>query len=213
MAVTGKVIPVTLDNITLYAELEDGTIVKGESQIPKIQFNSNKKIKRVFLEPEVCQPMEEALAAIKEADAVIIGPGSLYTSIIPNFMVKDVAETIYESKAMKIYVCNIMTQKGETLGYSLTDHINAINSHAKRDIIEYAIVNSGSVPEEFAIKYMDEYATAVEIDWEKVNEMGIKTVEGDFVRIDRGYVRHDYNKLSECIFTLLNQERKDHNTK
>lgn len=213
LAVTGKVVPVTLDDITLYAELEDGTIIKGESQIPKIQFDINKKIKRVFLKPEGCRPMEEALESIREADAIIIGPGSLYTSIIPNLIVQDIAETIHKSKAMKIYVCNIMTQKGETLGYTLTDHIKAINSHAKRDIIEYVIVNTGSIPEEFAIKYMDEYATAVEIDWENVNGMGIKTIAGDFVRIDKGYVRHDYNKLSECIFTLLNQESKDHTTK
>lgn len=207
LAVTGKVIPVTLDNVTLYAELDDGTIIKGESQIPKTQVNSSKKIKRVFLEPEDCEPMEEALEAIREADAVVIGPGSLYTSIIPNFMVRNVAKTIYEAKAMKIYVGNIMTQKGETIGYKLCDHIDAINNHAKHDIIEYAIVNTGSIPEELAVKYMDEYANAVEIDWENVREKGIKTVEGNFVRIDKGYVRHDYNKLSRCIFTLLNQER------
>jgi len=207
LAVTGKVMPVTLDNVTLYAELDDGTIIKGESQIPKIQISSRKRIKRVFLEPEDCKPMEEALEAIIEADAVIIGPGSLYTSIIPNFMVTDVAKTVYESKAMKIYVCNIMTQKGETIGYRLCDHIDAINEHAKHDIIEYAIVNTGSIPEELAIKYMDEYANAVEIDWENVRAKGIKTVEGDFVRVDKGYVRHDYNELSRCIFTLLSQER------
>jgi len=210
LAVTGKVIPVTLDDITLFAELDDGTIIKGESQIPKMQFSINKRIKRVFLEPADCQPMEEALEAIREADAIIIGPGSLYTSIIPNFMVKNVADTVYESKAMKIYVCNIMTQKGETIGYNLCDHIDAINTHAKHDIIEYAIVNTGKIPEELALKYMDEYASAVEIDWDNAKARNIKTVEGDFVRIDKGYVRHDYNELSKCIFTLLNQERKDH---
>ncbi|MPN59788.1 Gluconeogenesis factor [bioreactor metagenome] len=153
--------------------------------------------------------MPEALKAIKEADAVIIGPGSLYTSIIPNFMVKGVAKAAHEAAAMKIYICNMMTQQGETLGYDLSDHINAINEHAGHDIIEYAIVNSGRIPEDSALRYMDEYAKPVEIDWDNIAAKGIKVVGDDFVRIDKGYVRHDYNALSRCIFKLINQEQKD----
>ncbi|MCQ1531564.1 gluconeogenesis factor YvcK family protein [Lutispora saccharofermentans] len=206
LAVTGRVVPVTLEDITLFAELDDGTIIRGESQIPIRQISSNKKIKRVYLEPAECEAMPEALKAIKEADAVIIGPGSLYTSIIPNFMVKGVAKAVHEAAAMKIYICNMMTQQGETLGYDLSDHINAINEHAGHDIIEYAIVNSGRIPEDSALRYMDEYAKAVEIDWDNIAAKGIKVVGDDFVRIDKGYVRHDYNALSKCIFTLINQK-------
>lgn len=206
LAVTGRVVPVTLEDITLFAELDDGTIIRGESQIPIRQISSNKKIKRVYLEPAECEAMPEALKAIKEADAVIIGPGSLYTSIIPNFMVKGVAKAVHEAAAMKIYICNMMTQQGETLGYDLSDHINAINEHAGHDIIEYAIVNSGRIPEDSALRYMDEYAKAVEIDWDNIAAKGIKVVGDDFVRIDKGYVRHDYNALSRCIFTLINQK-------
>lgn len=207
LAVTGRVVPVTLEDITLFAELDDGTIIKGESQIPIRQISSNKKIKRVYLEPEECAAMPEALKAIKEADAVIIGPGSLYTSIIPNFMVRDVAKAVHEATALKIYICNMMTQQGETLGYNLSDHINAINDHARHDIIEYAVVNSGRIPEDLALRYMDEYAKAVEVDWDNIEAKGIKVVEDNFVRIDKGYVRHDYNALSKCIFTLISQER------
>lgn len=209
LAVTGRVVPVTLEDITLFAELDDETIIKGESQIPIRQISSNKKIKRVYLEPAECEAMPEALKAIKEADAVIIGPGSLYTSIIPNFMVKGVAKAAHEAAAMKIYICNMMTQQGETLGYDLSDHINAINEHAGHDIIEYAIVNSGRIPEDSALRYMDEYAKPVEIDWDNIAAKGIKVVGDDFVRIDKGYVRHDYNALSRCIFKLINQEQKD----
>ena len=148
--------------------------------------------------------MPEALEAIREADAVIMGPGSLYTSLIPNFMVNGVSKALHETKAMKIYVCNMMTQQGETLGYKLSDHINAINDHAKHGIIEYVIVNSGQIPEDLALRYMDEYAKTVEIDWENIATRGIKLIEGNFVSIDKGYVRHDYNALSKCIFDLIN---------
>ena len=204
LAVTGKVVPVTLENITLFAELDDGTVIKGESQIPIKQISSHKRIKRVYLEPSDCQAMPEALEAIREADAVIMGPGSLYTSLIPNFMVNGVSKALHETKAMKIYVCNMMTQQGETLGYKLSDHINAINDHAKHGIIEYVIVNSGQIPEDLALRYMDEYAKTVEIDWENIATRGIKLIEGNFVSIDKGYVRHDYNALSKCIFDLIN---------
>lgn len=204
LAVTGKVVPVTLENITLFAELDDGTVIKGESQIPIKQISSHKRIKRVYLEPSDCQAMPEALEAIREADAVIMGPGSLYTSLIPNFMVNGVSKALHETKAMKIYVCNMMTQQGETLGYKLSDHINAINDHAKHGIIEYVIVNSGQIPEDLALRYMDEYAKTVEIDWENIGTRGIKLIEGNFVSIDKGYVRHDYNALSKCIFDLIN---------
>lgn len=207
LAVTGKVIPVTLEDITLFAELDDGTIIKGESQIPIKQTNSNKRIKRAYLEPANCEAMPEVLAAISEADAVVLGPGSLYTSLIPNLIVNGVAEALCEASAMKIFVCNMMTQQGETSGYKLSDHIKAINDHAKHDIIEYAIVNSGEIPEDLALKYMDEYARPVEIDRENVENNGIKIVEGDFVSIDRNYLRHDYNVLAECIFNLINQEK------
>lgn len=207
LAVTGSVMPVTLDKVTLYAELEDGTIIKGESQIPIKQYSLNKKIKRVFLRPQNCIAMKETLDAIKTADAIILGPGSLYTSVIPNLLVKGIAQEIKKSKALKIYVCNIMTQQGETLGYSVYGHIQAINEHAKNDIIQYVIVNSSKIPEDMALLYSNENAKEVFIDVEKLNNKKIKLIQDDFVNIDKGLIRHNYNKLSHCIFKLINEEK------
>ncbi len=208
LAVTGKVLPVTLEDVVLYAELEDGTIIKGESQIPIKQQALNKRIRKVFLEPGNCMPMPEALREIQEADAVVFGPGSLYTSIIPNILVKSIAEAINSTKAMKIYVCNIMTQQGETIGYSLSEHIKAVNYHGNRAPIDYAIANTGEIPQALLEKYKTEDASPVLIDYDIIADMGIKVIEGDFVNIENGYLRHDYNKLAEQIFKLLNEEQK-----
>ena len=208
LAVTGKVLPVTLEDVVLYAELEDGTIIKGESQIPIKQQALNKRIRKVFLEPGNCMPMPEALKEIQEADVVVFGPGSLYTSIIPNILVKNIAEAINSAKAMKIYVCNIMTQQGETIGYSLSEHIKAINCHGNRAPIDYAIANTGEIPQALLEKYKTEDASPVLIDYDIIADMGIKVIEGDFVNIENGYLRHDYNKLAEQIFKLLNEEQK-----
>lgn len=207
LAVTGNVIPVTLDKVTLFAELEDGAVIKGESQIPIKQYNLNKRIKRVFLEPHNCKAMPEALEAIKNADAIILGPGSLYTSIIPNLLVKGIAREIKKSNAMKIYVCNIMTQQGETLGYSLYDHIRAINEHANQDIIEYVIANYGKIPKDMAVRYSEENAEEVVIDEENLQGKKIKLVRGNFVNIDKDYIRHDYYALARCLFQLINEEK------
>ncbi len=208
LAVTGKVLPVTLEDVVLYAELEDGTIIRGESQIPIKQQALNKRIRKVFLEPGNCMPMPEALKEIQEADVVVFGPGSLYTSIIPNILVKNIAEAINSTKAMKIYVCNIMTQQGETIGYSLSEHIKAINCHGNRAPIDYAIANTGEIPQALLEKYKTEDASPVLIDYDIIADMGIKVIEGDFVNIENGYLRHDYNKLAEQIFKLLNEEQK-----
>jgi len=208
LAVTGKVLPVTLEDVVLYAELEDGTIIKGESQIPIKQQALNKRIGKVFLEPGNCMPMPEALKEIQEADVIVFGPGSLYTSIIPNILVKNIAEAINSAKAMKIYVCNIMTQQGETIGYSVSEHIKAINYHGNRAPIDYVIANTGEIPQALLEKYKTENASPVLIDYDIIADMGIKVIEEDFVNIENGYLRHDYNKLAEQIFKLLNEEQK-----
>lgn len=207
LAVTGKVLPVTLENVILYAELEDGTVVKGESQIPIKQQAINKRIKQVFIRPSNCKALPEALQAIKEADAIILGPGSLYTSIIPNFLVKNIAKTVNHSAAIKIYVCNIMTQQGETIGYSLSEHLTAINGHADKLVIDYAIVNTGEIPESLIGKYETEGASPVVIDYNAVRDLNIRMVEGNFVNIENGFLRHNFNALAECIFQLINEEK------
>ncbi len=207
LAVTGKVLPVTLDNSVLYAELEDGTLIRGESQIPIKQRASAKRIRRVFLEPCNCKPLPLALKEIQDADAVIIGPGSLYTSIMPNMLVENIIKEINGSEALKIYISNIMTQQGETIGYSLSEHIKVINDHGDKLLIDYAIANTGKIPKAFLEKYKTEDASPVLIDYDAISDMGIKVIGGDFVNIESEYLRHNYNKLAERIIGLLNEEK------
>lgn len=207
LAVTGKVLPVTLDNVVLYAELEDGTVIKGESQIPIKQQAANKRIKRVFLEPSNCKPLPVALKEIQEADVIILGPGSLYTSILPNILVNNMAKAINSSTALKIYVSNIMTQQGETIGYSLSEHIRAINDHGNKLLIDYAIANTGKIPQTLLDKYKAEEASPVLIDYDIIADMGIKVLGGNFVSIEDGYLRHNFDELARQIFKLLNEEK------
>ena len=207
LAVTGKVLPVTLDNVRLYAELEDGTVIKGESQIPIKQQALNKRIRKVFLKPGNCKPLPVALEEIQNADVIVLGPGSLYTSIIPNILVKNMTKAINSSSALKIYVSNIMTQQGETVGYSLSEHIRAINDHGNRLMIDYAIANTGEIPQKLLEKYRTEDASPVLIDYDIIADMGIKVLGGDFVTIENEYLRHNFNKLAEQIFKLLNEEK------
>lgn len=207
LAVTGKVLPVTLEDVVLFAEMEDGTVVKGESQIPIKQQTSNQRIKKIFIKPSNCKALPEAIEEIQNADALILGPGSLYTSIIPNLLVKDISKAIQKSDAVKIYVSNIMTQQGETIGYSLGDHINAIYQHADKLTIDYAIVNNGSISEYFLEKYSTEDAAPVEIDYNVVKDMNIGIIEGDFVSVDKNFLRHNYNQLSEVISQLINETK------
>lgn len=205
LAVTGKVLPVTLEDIILFAELEDGTIIKGESNIPYKQQIHDKKIERVYLEPKTCVPLPEALEAMENADAIIIGPGSLYTSIIPNLLVKDVAKSINKCKGIKIYVSNLMTQLGETTGYSLSEHINTIKENAGKLDIDYVIANNGRIPVEFLQKYKTENAEPILVDQENINKLGIEVKCGNFVSIKKDYLRHDFNALAEYIFELVNE--------
>ncbi|MGE5630461.1 MAG: gluconeogenesis factor YvcK family protein [Caulobacteraceae bacterium] len=207
LAVTGKVLPVTLDDVVLYAELEDGTVIRGESQIPIKQQAANKKIKRVFTKPSNCKPMPEALKEIRDADLIILGPGSLYTSIIPNLLVRNMVKAINSSDALKIYVSNIMTQQGETIGYSLSEHLKAINEHTDNLSIDYAIANTGRIPDYLLEKYRTENAAPVAIDYDIIKGMGVKVIKGDFISISNGYLRHNFNELAKQIFRVLNEEK------
>lgn len=204
LAVTGKVLPVTLENTTLCAELTDGTIIKGESKITETA--AGKEIERVFLEPDRVPALNEALEAIKEADVIILGPGSLYTSIVPNFLVDGIANAVEKSKAIKIYVCNIMTQPGETEGYTVSKHIKAIFKHGKQGIIDYCIVNNGYIPEEILQNYIKDGADAVKIDSNEVHRLGVRIIEENLLTINKNYVRHDANKLAETIINLVSDK-------
>lgn len=202
LAVTGRVLPVTLQDVKLCAELEDGYIVKGESKIGDHNSFHKGKIKNVYLEPLLIKPSQEAIDSILDADMIVLGPGSLYTSIIPNLLVPGIVDAIKRSKAIKTYVCNVMTQPGETEDYSVWDHVKAIEKHSYKGMIEYCIVNSAQIPDELNQKYKDDGAAAVAIDSEILERHGIKVLYDDFVCINNNYIRHDTKRLAKTIMDL-----------
>ncbi|MEG0641314.1 MAG: YvcK family protein [Clostridium sp.] len=202
LAVKGKVFPVTLENVMLHAILSDGSIVKGESSIPKECIEKNLTIDKIFLEPREPKALEDALFAIKDADCIIIGPGSLYTSILPNLIIDDVAKQLKDSSAMKVYVSNIMTQPGETTGYKLSDHIEAIEKVCGKGIINIAVANDGILPDSYFEKYKDDGQEKVEIDSDNISR-NILIVKSDLADFSKGYVRHSTDKLSKVIMDLI----------
>ncbi len=212
LAVTGKVLPMTLENVKLYAKLEDGNIIEGESNIPVKNGELGSKIDRVFISPEKVKPVDEAIEAIKEADCIVLGPGSLYTSVIPNLLVEDIVKEIDKSCALKVYIPNVMTQPGETDSYNLLDHVKAIIKHSKEGIIDYVIANVGIIPEETLDIYIKDGAKAVIITEDEENilaKMGIKVVKNNLIDIKKNYIRHNAIKLSEIIVDLVLKEKKN----
>ncbi|GIO32736.1 gluconeogenesis factor [Paenibacillus albilobatus] len=197
-AVRGRVLPAADEAVVLSAEMEDGIIVTGESKIPE----AGGRIKRVFLEPSEVEPLPEAVAAIEEADAILIGPGSLYTSILPNLLVPKLAEAVMASEAIKIFVCNVMTQPGETDGYTVSDHLQAIYDHVGKHLFDYVIVNSGDIPPQVQDKYAEKGAKPVELDYDEVTSLGYKVI-ADTLVLFRTYLRHDADKLSRHIYQLV----------
>jgi len=198
LAVKGTVLPSTLDEVILEAIYEDGEKVYGESHIP----NSRKRISRVMLKPHDAKPLDEALEAIQTADAIILGPGSLYTSLIPNLLIKDITLAISKSKAKKIYVVNVMTQPGETDGYSASDHVRAVIKHSSSDVIDFAIINSGQIPDYLLSRYLLDGSTPVECDGEIVEAMGYKAVTASVIN-PTDVVRHSPELLANVIMELI----------
>ncbi|WP_138203466.1 gluconeogenesis factor YvcK family protein [Haloimpatiens lingqiaonensis] len=203
LAVTGKVLPVTLDDMILKAKLENGTVVEGESNIPREALKQNSKIDRIFIEPENAKALREAVQSIKEADAIILGPGSLYTSIMPNLLVKDISNAIKKTKALKIYVCNIMTQPGETDEFSVSDHIKAVHKHVGEGMVNYTVVNNGEITDELIGKYKLKTSHIVSCDDEELKNMNINVVKGDFIKVRKGLIRHDAEKLSSILIETI----------
>ncbi len=198
--VRGTVLPTTNDIATLNAVLSDGEIIRGESSITK----AGGVIDHVYITPSRVKPNEDVLKAIEEADYIIMGPGSLYTSIIPNLVISNVSEKIRESNAKKIYVCNVMTQHGETDNYSVCDHILAINKHVEENIFDLVIANSREFDDSILSKYHKEKQEPVKIDHEKIEELGIKLIKNNDVGIvDNNTIRHNADKVSELIYDYI----------
>ncbi len=174
LAVTGKVLPVTLDDMKLVAELENGNLINGESIIPEEVINQKSKIKQLKINPKKAKPLNDALIAIKEADAIVMGPGSLYTSIIPNLLVENIVESINKSNAIKIYISNVMTQPGETDNFHVSDHVETLMKYCGKNSIQYVI--------------------------EKLN---VEVIETDLVKISKGYVKHDAENLAQVLMATI----------
>ncbi len=208
LAITGKVLPMTLDKVKISAELENGMLIKGESLIPRMALKQKSPIKRVYIDPVNSKPLEDGIQAIREADIIILGPGSLYTSIIPNLLVNHVSQELYDSKAKKIYISNIMTQPGETDNYTISEHVQALLDHSMEGILDYIIVNTESIPEELKEEYILEDSIPVVLrknDIEFLQEKNIQIIEEELFYLYDDYIRHDYITLSEIIMDIFHR--------
>lgn len=206
--ITGRVLPVTLEAIDICAELEDGTIVKNKDKIPETVYSKVSKINRVFISPSNCAPAPGVIDAIKKADAIVIGPGSLYTNVIPNLLVKGVARAIKENKGFKIYISNIMTEPGQTDNYALSDHIKAIQEHAGKGIVDYCIYDTGEIIPEFVRRYNKKGQDLVETDTSVAKEEGVKLIQRNLSYIDGEFIRHNPDAIASSIIELVVEDMK-----
>ncbi len=205
LSIRGRVLPSTLDDMKLVAEMEDGRIIHGESNIPE----AHGKIKRLYTEPDDCRALPDVIEAIRNAELIILGPGSLYTSVTPNLLIKEIANEISKSNAKKIYVCNIMTQPGETDNYSVSDHVKALMQHAEsKDIIETVLVND-FLPSNLAKKYQLSGSYPVKLDYENLKKLGVKVFSRKLIEDSKeGLVRHSSHRVARAIYYWFRKENK-----
>ncbi len=202
----GRVIPVTLDEMKIIAELANGYIVEEKSRIPEVVQDKITKINRILISPSNCRPAPGVVEAIKNADCIVIGPGSLYTNVIPNLLVNGVTKALKESTAIKVYISNIMTEPGQTDNYSVADHLNAIIEHCGNGIVDYCIYDTGEIIPEFIKKYNLEGQDLVEQDIEKVK--GIKFLQRNLSMISDKHIRHDPSLVASSIIELICDDLK-----
>jgi len=205
LAIRGRIFPSTAENVTLEATLEDGTVIAGETNISR----SRKRIVQVRLVPRRVRPLPEVLAALRGANLILVGPGSLYTSILPNLLVEEVTEVIAQSKATCVYIANLMTQPGETAHYSVADHVRAIYEHTRRNLFDLAVINRSTVSPRLLRRYRAQGAEPVDPSLEGLARIGLPYVTGDFLRQD-GVVRHDETRLSEVLLAEFAKRRNHH---
>jgi uncharacterized cofD-like protein len=200
----GHIYPATTSNVELEALMEDGTRVRGETKITA----SKGRIKELSLVPHDVQPLPQTLEAIARADLITIGPGSLFTSLIPNLLVNGIAKAIAASPATKVYICNLMTQANESLGRTAADHIRALNGHAQMPIFDYALLNHTSISEPLKAKYALEGATQVVVDETAIKQLEVSPVLGDY--LDEGEVaRHATDRIARDLMALAGQVRSN----
>ena len=208
--IIGKVIPVTLEEITICAELKDGTTIKQKNKIPEIVSKKNQSINRVYITPGNLRPSPGVIDAIEDADVIIIGPGSLYTNVLPSLLVKSVAKAIKDSRATRFYISNIMTEPGQTEGYTLADHIKTIRDHVGMDMIDYCLADTGEVVPEYIRKYNKDGYDLLELDIKKANQYNVKVIQRNLSTITNGKVRHDGDLIASTIIEMVCNDLKFH---
>lgn len=194
LAIRGRIFPTTVENVSLEAVMTDGTIVSGETRIAR----SGKKIRRLRLHPRQVRPLPEVLESITQANLILIGPGSLYTSILPNLLVSGVAEAIESAAATRVYVANLMTQPGETKGFSLADHVRVIYSHTRRKLFDWVVASNQPVSTEVARRYSARGAEAVRVDIGELQRIGVRCLLDNLLE-EHGVVRHDSGRLAQLL--------------
>ena len=199
--IVGKIMPVTLDSIKICAELENGYVIEEKDKIAETAYDKFTKVSRVYIKPTNCKAAPGVIDAINEAECIIIGPGSLYTNIIPNLLVNGVAKAIRESSAKKIYISNIMTDPGQTDDYTMADHINAIKEHVGEGIIDYCIYDTGEIIPEYIKMYNKKGAEVVEQD--TANVKGVKFLKRDLSIISQNFIRHDPMAVAKSIIEII----------
>ena len=204
----GEVLPITEDDMKICAELDNGYVVEEKSKIASVVYDKLTKINRVYLSPTNCKPTKGVIEAIQNADSIIIGPGSLYMNIIPNLLVNGVAKAIRESKAKKLYVCNIMTEPGLTDNYSVSDHINAIIDHCGEGLIDYCLYDTGEVVPEFIRKYNKDGKDLVEQDIENIKERRIKFAKDNLSVIVGDRIRHNAMLIADFAIQIVCDDLK-----
>lgn len=208
LAITGRVLPVTSADVKLEATFENGTAVVGESKIAAFKKEQDCRIRKVRLLPERPAATPSALEAIRQANLIVLGPGSLYTSVIPNLLVDGVAQAICRSDALKIYIGNIMTQDGETEGMTLSDHVAALLEHSGPGLIDLCVANSSPVDPELIQRYKAEDADPILVDKARIEKLGVEVVERPMISSASRYARHSPERLAQVTMELY-EERAD----
>lgn len=199
----GRVLPATLDQVALEAQMSDGRTIAGQARIT----GSRSSCRSVRLQPEKVQPAAAALAAVTGAELVVIGPGSLFTSLIPNLLIPELAAAVKAQQCRRLFVCNVMTQPGETVGFSAADHLETLQRHAGPDIVDTILVNTAAPPPEIVDAYAREGAQPVAIDEDRLESMGVDVLEADVGFAAGDYFRHDHARLGAAVMSLLGVRR------
>ena len=208
LAITGRVLPVTNENVSLEATFENGTRVLGESKISDFKKAQDCRIRSVRLLPERPAALPEAVRAIEQAELIILGPGSLYTSVIPNLLVEGISEAVCAARAVKVYVCNIMTQDGETEGMTASEHVKALLDHSGPGLIDLCLCNSAPVRAGLVERYKVEDAVPIVVDRPAIEALGVEVVERPLASETLNYARHSFARLSAAVMEIY-RERAD----